>query len=47
MKPQSAGALGQIIEDGNLGLATVTPEGLQVLATASVLENVAWAPTSP
>jgi outer membrane protein assembly factor BamB len=31
-------------EDGNLGLATVTPQGLQVLAKASVLENVAWTP---
>ena len=31
-------------EDGNLGLATVTPQGLQVLARASVLENLAWTP---
>jgi outer membrane protein assembly factor BamB len=31
-------------EDGNLGLATVTPQGLQVLAKASVLENRAWTP---
>jgi outer membrane protein assembly factor BamB len=31
-------------EDGNLGLATVTPEGLQVLAKAPVLENLAWTP---
>jgi outer membrane protein assembly factor BamB len=31
-------------EDGNLGLATVTPQGLQVLARAPVLENVAWTP---
>jgi hypothetical protein len=29
---------------GNLGLATVTPEGLQVLAKAPVLENLAWTP---
>jgi outer membrane protein assembly factor BamB len=31
-------------EDGNLGLATVGPDGLQVLAKASVLENLAWTP---
>lgn len=31
-------------EDGNLGLATATPEGLQVLAKVSVLENLAWTP---
>jgi outer membrane protein assembly factor BamB len=31
-------------EDGTLGLATVTPEGLQVLAKAPVLENLAWTP---
>lgn len=31
-------------EDGNLGLATVTPQGLQVLAKAPVLENLAWTP---
>jgi outer membrane protein assembly factor BamB len=31
-------------EDGTLGIATVTPEGLQVLAKASVLENLAWTP---
>ncbi len=31
-------------EDGNLGLATITPQGLQVLAKASVLENLAWTP---
>jgi outer membrane protein assembly factor BamB len=31
-------------EDGNLGIATVTPDGLQVLAKASVLENRAWTP---
>ena len=31
-------------EDGNLGVATVTPEGLQVLAKAPVLQNLAWTP---
>jgi outer membrane protein assembly factor BamB len=31
-------------EDGNLGLATVTPQGLQVLAKAPILENLAWTP---
>jgi outer membrane protein assembly factor BamB len=31
-------------EDGNLGLATVTPQGLQVLAKAPVLENISWTP---
>jgi outer membrane protein assembly factor BamB len=31
-------------EDGTLGLATVKPEGLQVLAKASILENRAWTP---
>jgi outer membrane protein assembly factor BamB len=31
-------------EDGTLGIATVSPEGLQVLAKASVLENVSWTP---
>ena len=31
-------------EDGNLGIATVTPQGLQVLAKAPILENVAWTP---
>ena len=31
-------------EDCNLGLATVTPEGLQVLAKAPVLDNLAWTP---
>jgi outer membrane protein assembly factor BamB len=31
-------------EDGNLGLATVTPDGLQVLAKAPVLDNLAWTP---
>ena len=31
-------------EDGTLGLAIVTPEGLQVLAKASILENISWTP---
>jgi outer membrane protein assembly factor BamB len=31
-------------EDGQLGLATVSPEGLKVLAKAQVLENLAWTP---
>jgi outer membrane protein assembly factor BamB len=31
-------------EDGALGLATVSPQGLKVLARATVLENVAWTP---
>lgn len=31
-------------EDGNLGIATVSPDGLQVLAKAPVLENRAWTP---
>lgn len=31
-------------EDGNLGIATVTPEGLQVLAKAPVLQNLSWTP---
>jgi len=31
-------------EDGNLGLATVSPEGVKVLARASVLQNLAWTP---
>ena len=29
-------------EDGNLGLATVSPDGLKVLAKAPVLESNAW-----
>jgi len=33
-------------EDGTLGIATVTPEGLQVLAKASVLEHITWTPPS-
>jgi outer membrane protein assembly factor BamB len=31
-------------EDGTLGLATVSPHGLKVLARAAVLDNVAWTP---
>ena len=31
-------------EDGVLGLATVSPQGLKVLAKASVLQHVAWTP---
>jgi len=31
-------------EDGNLGLATVTPKGLQVLNRARILEPVSWTP---
>jgi outer membrane protein assembly factor BamB len=31
-------------EDGRLGLATVGPDGLNVLARANVLENVSWTP---
>jgi len=33
-------------EDGTLGLATVSPSGLQVLTKAPVLENRAWTPPS-
>ena len=31
-------------EDGTLGLASVTPQGLKVLSRAEVLVNVAWTP---
>jgi outer membrane protein assembly factor BamB len=31
-------------EDGTLGLVTLSPQGLKVLARASVLENLAWTP---
>jgi outer membrane protein assembly factor BamB len=31
-------------EDGTQGLATVSPQGLKVLARAAVLDNVAWTP---
>ena len=33
-------------EDGNLGLATVSPTGVQVLAKASILDHLAWTPPS-
>jgi len=31
-------------EDGTLGLATVSPQGIKVLSRAAVLSNVAWTP---
>jgi outer membrane protein assembly factor BamB len=31
-------------EDGTLGLATVSPDGLKVLARAPVLQNISWTP---
>jgi hypothetical protein len=31
-------------EEGVLGLATVSPQGLKVLARAPILENRAWTP---
>jgi outer membrane protein assembly factor BamB len=31
-------------EDGTLGLATLSPQGLKVLAKASVLKHLAWTP---
>ena len=31
-------------EDGSLGLATVSPQGLKVISRARVLENLAWTP---
>lgn len=31
-------------EDGTLGLATLSPQGLKVLARAHVLENISWTP---
>jgi outer membrane protein assembly factor BamB len=31
-------------EDGTLGLATISPQGLKILARAPVLANVAWTP---
>lgn len=36
------GKLSLLDEQGTLGLANLTPEGLNVLATASVLEEKAW-----
>jgi hypothetical protein len=29
-------------EDGNLALATATPEGLKVISKASIMKNLAW-----
>ena len=31
-------------EDGRLGLATIGPDGLKILARAAVLENLSWTP---
>jgi len=31
-------------EDGTLGIATLSPQGMKVLAKASVLQNVSWTP---
>jgi hypothetical protein len=31
-------------EDGTLGIASVSPQGLKVLARASILEHLAWTP---
>ena len=31
-------------DDGNLGLATISPQGLKILSRAPVLANVAWTP---
>jgi outer membrane protein assembly factor BamB len=31
-------------EDGTLGLITVSPQGLKVLARASILQNISWTP---
>jgi len=38
------GKLVVLDEDGTLGLATVSPKGLTVLARANVLSNLAWTP---
>ena len=38
------GKLVVLDEDGNLGLATVTPAGLKVLARAPILEHLSWTP---
>jgi hypothetical protein len=38
------GKLVVLDEDGTLGLATISPQGLKVLARASVLTNLAWTP---
>jgi outer membrane protein assembly factor BamB len=29
-------------EDGNLALATASPEGLKVISKASIMKNLAW-----
>ena len=31
-------------EDGHLGLATVSPEGMKVLARATILDHLSWTP---
>jgi len=31
-------------EDGTLGIATVSPTGVQVLAKASILDHLSWTP---
>ncbi len=38
------GKLVVLDEDGTLGLATVSPQGLKVLAKANVLTNLSWTP---
>ncbi len=38
------GKLVVLDEDGTLGIATVSPQGLKVLAKAQVLDNRAWTP---
>lgn len=38
------GAAVVLDEDGVLGLATVSPQGLKVLARAQILEHLAWTP---
>ena len=46
-EPQLLYADGKAIlldEDGNLGLVTLSPTGMKVLARASVLQNLAWTP---
>jgi outer membrane protein assembly factor BamB len=40
----AGGKLVILDEDGHLGLATVTPQGMKVLARAEVLANLAWTP---
>lgn len=48
-RAQLVSADGKLIvldEDGTLGLATVSPSGLQILTKASVLESRAWTPPS-